>query len=249
MTITIDSTSYRSPNYSDRPSGVSGRISAIVLHDGEGTKRSDLERLLDDSIPEKNRVSAHYYVDRAGNAYELVDPRFEAWHAGASDYQMRSNWNTFSIGIETEHKRGQNWPQVQKDALAELCRMLISRFSIKEQWIAAHKWIAKGRKPDPTDWPDSELHMWINGLYVQPTHSIVGLQADMPCGQGFYDFYNLHGGFAMFGYALTPEAKDIDSLGRECTWMRLERVVFKYVYGEGVHLCLLVEAANKKWLL
>lgn len=251
MTILIDTTSYRSPNYSERPPGVSGHITAIVIHDGEGTKRSDLHRLLDDSVPVKDRVSAAYYVERENprRVYQLVDPRFEAWHAGTSNYLGRTNWNTFSIGIETEHKKGQNWPQGQKDALAELCRQLITQYGIKEQWIAAHKWIAKGRKPDPTDWPDEELRMWIHQLYVLPSYTITGLAGEMTCGQGFHDFYHANGGFNMFGYALTNEATDIDSLGRECTWMRFERVVFKYVYGEGVHLCLLVEAANKKWLV
>lgn len=246
MTLIIDKTSYPSPNYDDRPKG---EISSIVLHDGEGSKQSDLERLTDDTIREALRVSAHYYVDRALNVYQLVDPVKRAWHAGNSSYQGRTSYNDFAIGIETEHKQGQPWAPGLQDKIAELSRYLISTYSIKEQWIVAHKWIAKGRKFDPTNWPDDELHTWVHNLYVQPTTSIEGLAGPMACGQGFYDFYHKNGAFAMFGFALTAEAADVDTLGRECTWMRFERTVFKYVYGEGVHLALLVEAASKKWLL
>lgn len=249
MTLYIDKTSYTSPNYGERPEGMNGVISAIVLHDGEGTRASDLERLTNDSVPMKSRVSAHYYVDRLSNVYQLVEPKYEAWHAGVSDYLGRQRWNEFAIGIETEHKLGQMWPRSQRDTIAELCRELITHYHIQEPWIAAHRWIAPGRKFDPTDWPNAELKVWIHGLYVAPTHLLPGLTGDMTCGQGFYDFYHVNGGFGMWGYALTSEATDIDSLGRECTWMRFERAIYKYVYGEGVHLSLLIEAASKKWLL
>lgn len=224
-------------------------MSGIVLHTGEGTKKSDLKRLTDDSAPPRERVSAHYYVDKKLNVYQLVDPKWEAWHAGVSEYQGRHDWNTFSVGIETEHKQGQAWAPGQQDTIAELCRHLITTYSIKQQWIAAHRWIAPQRKSDPTDWPNDELYMWINNLYVHSTYRLPGIEVDMPCGQGFHDFYYAQGGFSFFGFALTPEAKDVDTINRECTWMRFERAVFKYVYGDGVHLALLVEAINKHWAI
>lgn len=246
MTLDIDATSFPSPNYAERPKG---EVSAIVLHSGEGSKTSDLQRLLDDTVSEKSRVSAHFYVDRLANVYQLVDPSKEAYHAGVSSFLGRDSWNAFSIGIETEHRKGQVWPTAQRKSIEELCRELIPHYAIKEPWIVAHRWIAPTRRSDPSDWPNDELRMWIHGLYVSPTHELPGYVGPMICGQGFYDFYNTRGGFQLFGYALTPEAADIDSLGRECTWMRFERAVFKYVYGEGVHMCLLVEAINKRWAL
>lgn len=248
MPLSIDKTTYRSKNHSPRPQGTV--IDAIVLHDGEGSKKSDLERLTDDSVPMEDRVSAHYYVDRQGRTYELVDPLLEAWHAGKSNYQGRTNWNPFSIGIETEHKRGQDWPIVQKAAIRDLCMTLIARFPIKEQYVAAHKWIAPGRKPDPTDWTDEDLHAFIDSLFTGPANNfhLTGLDGDKLCGKGFYDFYIQHGGFVTFGYALTNETPDIDILGRKCTWMRFERAIFKYVEGEGAHLALLSEAQVKHWI-
>ena len=162
----IDQATFRSPNYSDRPAGVVPDM--IVLHDGEGTKASDLAALCNDRVPLGSRVSAHYYVDRAGHLYELVDPKYEAWHAGKSAWAGRNSLqirNT-SIGIESEHRAGQLWPDVQRAAYADLCRYLIARFPIRHDLIAAHRWIAPGRKFDPTDWPDAELRLWIADLYI-----------------------------------------------------------------------------------
>lgn len=164
MTLTIDTTSHRSPNHSDR---LGADIDMLILHTGEGTKASDLATLLNNRVPIEDRVSSHYYVDRAGNVYELVDPRFAAWHAGASSWLGRGSASIrdHSIGIETEHKRGQTWPAVQREALRQLCLLLIERYDIPQRMVAAHRWIAPGRKPDPTDWLDEELHAWIAALY------------------------------------------------------------------------------------
>lgn len=168
MPLTIDSTTHRSPNSSPRPAGVVPDM--VILHDGEGTKASDLRELLRTDVPLEDRVSAHYYVDRRGNVYELVNPLREAWHAGTSSWQGRGSLEIRrrSIGIESEHKQGQNWPAVQRQAYADLCRYLIGRFPIQQRYVAAHRWIAPNRKFDPTDWPDDELRTWIAALFVAP---------------------------------------------------------------------------------
>lgn len=158
MALTIDRT-LRSPNFDSRPVGTA--IDGIVIHTGEGTRKSDLAELTSPST----KVSAHYYVDRTGHVNELVDPTQRAWHAGVSAYMGRTSWNNFSIGIESEHKQGQDWPAVQKDAYAELVEYLIARYPIKEPYVAAHRWIAPTRKTDPTDWPDRELIPWIDNRF------------------------------------------------------------------------------------
>jgi N-acetyl-anhydromuramyl-L-alanine amidase AmpD len=160
MAFTIDTTSYHSPNYDARPSGTV--IDSIVLHDGEGTKASDLGELLSPS----KKKSAHYYIDRAGHVYQLVDPKYRAWHAGVSAYLGRSNYNNFSVGIESEHKQGQDWPAVQKQGYADLVEYLISQYHIQQRYVVAHRWIAPGRRADPTDWPDSELIPWIAARFT-----------------------------------------------------------------------------------
>lgn len=213
-----------------------------MLHTGEGAKKSDLNELT------KGKVSAHYYVDRVGREYQLVDPKYRAWHAGTSRYQGRTGFNDFSIGVETEHKKGQNWPSVQRASLTKLFKYLIELYHIEQRWVVAHRWIAPNRKFDPSDWHDNELKMWINNLYVKPTHTIPGYPTAMPCGRGFWDFYLLNGSSGMFGLALTPETRDNDTEEVECTYMVFERAIFKYRYGDGVHLALLAEARTKGWI-
>lgn len=169
MAFSID-TSRRTPNTSARRTPPS----AILIHTGEGTKDSDLATLHNprtgdprNGTPQDRRVSSNYYVDRAGNIYELAPPELETWHAGPANYAGITNWNDASVGIETEHKAGQDWPRIQRDALAWLCRYLIQRFNIPKERIAAHRWVAepRGRKSDPSDWSDGELRAWIAALY------------------------------------------------------------------------------------
>lgn len=148
----IDSSSFRSPNHNARPKG---EISAIVLHSGEGTRASDLETLVK-STGEK-AVSAHFYICRDGTIYQLVDVSRRAWHAG------ESNWNDFSIGIECEHKDGQDWPLAQLAAVTALCKMLIGQYGIKAERVVSHRAIAIpfGRRNDPSNWSDLQIGSWV----------------------------------------------------------------------------------------
>lgn len=171
MTFTIKS--YPSPNIDARPAGTD--ISAIVLHTGEGTRKSDLEALTGPNGG--NPVSSHYYVCRNGEILQLADDSMRTWHAGAGVYLGLYNWNNFSIGIETEHKLGQDWPTIQKDALRWLCLQLIAKHGIEQSMIIAHRWLTRppgaSKKYDPTNWPDPSLSAWIAALYVQPLGLLV----------------------------------------------------------------------------
>lgn len=163
MTLAIDTTSWKSPNFSLRRV----KIDMIVLHSGGGSKISDLREL---TAPKPHaldqRVSSHYYVDRAGNIYQLVKDEFEAWHAGVSFWRGRTDLNQYSIGIELEHKddRDKDYPEVQRQALRELCVFLITKHVIQKENIVTHKQIALGRKTDPNEWPD--IQTFIDNLYL-----------------------------------------------------------------------------------
>ena len=150
--MNIDRTSHRSPNHHVR----TRMINSIVLHTGEGTRASDLGWLCNSA----SKVSAHYYVCRDATVYQLVDDNKCSWHAGTVEH------NEAGIGIETEHRQGQDWPAAQRLALVDLCRDLIRAYHIPQSRIVAHRWIAQGRKIDPTDWPDAELKVWIASLYT-----------------------------------------------------------------------------------
>jgi hypothetical protein len=174
VSYSIDTTSYPSNNFSARPGGIAPDM--IVLHDGEGNKDSDLARLRNDRVIMEQRVSAHYYVDRAANVYQMIDPAREAWHAGVSFWDGRHNLNPYSIGIETEHRAGQDWPEAQQRQIGALCSYLISRYHIPQKYVVCHRWVAPGRKSDPTDWPDAPLKAFIASLYAPP----IGPTPDAP---------------------------------------------------------------------
>jgi N-acetyl-anhydromuramyl-L-alanine amidase AmpD len=163
MTLSIDH-SVASPNFNSRPAGV--QPSGIVLHTTEGKWPSDLHWL----ASAKSQVSCHYVISPTGSIYQLVSDDKRAWHAGVGSFLGLSDFNDFSIGIECSHKSGDSWPEVQRTALKDLCRMLIAKYGIDTSRIVAHRWIAPDRRSDPTDWSDVALLAWINEL-VQPEYS------------------------------------------------------------------------------
>jgi hypothetical protein len=156
-----------SKNFNPRPAGCG--IEQLTIHTGEGTLDSDMFALHDTSVPIEKRKSAHAYACRNGDLIEMVKDADEAWHAGYSLWGGRRNVNPWALGIESEHRTGQDWPDVQKQTIADWCKQKIALYHIQQTRIAAHRWIAPDRKKDPSDWPDAELRAWIAGLYVTAT--------------------------------------------------------------------------------
>lgn len=170
MTLAINTTAYRSPNFNDRPTGV--KPNAIVLHTTEGLWTSDIKWLCNPQTSgQYEPVSCHYVISPSGVVYQIVDDAKRAWHAGTGSYLGITDWNNASIGIEVSRKAGQVWTPAQYDALGDLCRMLIAKYDIPQAKIAAHRWIAPQRRSDPTNWADDKLKAWIAGLYA-PTPTV-----------------------------------------------------------------------------
>ena len=90
----------------DHPSAnQDGRVRFLVIHFTDENFQRSLDIL--SRKPEKNPVSAHYLVSRAGESsggrptvLRLVDETQRAWHAGPSRWQGRTGLNDTSIGIE-----------------------------------------------------------------------------------------------------------------------------------------------------
>lgn len=159
MTLQIDTTTYRSPNFNSRPFGQ--KPIALLLHTTEGAWPSDAAWL--SSVA--SQVSSHYVISPQAKVYQLVNDDKRAWHAGVGTYAGFGDWNNISIGIEVSHIENHPWTPGQREVLRELCLILITKYSITQQMIAAHRWIAPARRRDPTDFPDGELKPWIAGLY------------------------------------------------------------------------------------
>lgn len=161
--MTIDATTYHSPNFDKRPNGIAS-VSSLLIHTTEGSFPSDAEWLCNPS----SGVSTHFVISPDGQVYQLVNPELRAWHAGSGNWMGCTDLNDISIGIECSHVQGSAWPAPLLGALDALCRSLIESFDIDKDWVVAHRWYAPGRKTDPTDFPDSELLLFIDQLYTEP---------------------------------------------------------------------------------
>lgn len=142
-----------SPNFNDRPAGVS--IDCIVIH---YTDYLVFEEFMACHLDHASQLSAHYLINDDGTIYQLVADEKRAWHAGISHWNGRDNINHNSIGIELQNggmtykEQFGNWPDytdIQMQALAELIHDLQMRFLIPTEHIVGHNDIAPDRKIDP----------------------------------------------------------------------------------------------------
>ena len=86
---------YKSPNYNFRKK--KAHIKYIIIH--YTAMQTDLEALTH-LCDKKNKVSSHFFINKVGKIYKLVDPKFRAWHAGISFWKGEKDINSNSIGIE-----------------------------------------------------------------------------------------------------------------------------------------------------
>ncbi len=137
-----------SPNAGERRLG--RRPYLVVLHYTGMTSAADAIAWL--ANPE-SRVSCHYVIDGAGRITQMVPEASRAWHAGASHWAGESDINSASIGIEIQnpgHDRGYpDFPPMQMQAIAALCRDIAQRRAIAPEGILAHSDVSPGRKVDP----------------------------------------------------------------------------------------------------
>ncbi|MDR3616522.1 MAG: N-acetylmuramoyl-L-alanine amidase [Candidatus Obscuribacterales bacterium] len=153
-----------SPNFNSRGSAT---VQFLVLHyTAMDTAEAAIQRLCDATI--KDRVSAHYVIDEAGNIYRLVQNNQRAWHAGVSFWDGKTDLNSSSIGIEIANPGNIPYPAAQMEAVKALSKSLIAEFKIRPSYVVAHSDIAPDRKEDP-----GELFDWkglsTSGIGVWPT--------------------------------------------------------------------------------
>lgn len=148
-----------SPNYDERPRNESIRL--IVVHAislppgsfGSEHVADFFTNCLDPKLHPyfetiaTQRVSAHFFIRRAGGIVQFVSCLHRAWHAGISCWHGRERCNDFSIGIELEGDDATAFTAEQYSALAALILALRAQYPIEE--ILGHADIAPARKTDP----------------------------------------------------------------------------------------------------
>ncbi|HSO44466.1 MAG TPA: 1,6-anhydro-N-acetylmuramyl-L-alanine amidase AmpD [Rhodoferax sp.] len=113
------------------------------------------------------QVSAHFFIRRNGELWQLVSCDDRAWHAGASCYRGRNSCNDDSIGIELEGLDGDLFEAAQYETLGSLCAALMQRYPVAH--LAGHEQIAPGRKADPGpgfDWLQLQKNLGLEARYL-----------------------------------------------------------------------------------
>ena len=135
-------------NYSSRKKNKT--VKYIILH---YTGMKNLQSAYGRLISPLSDVSAHYLVSKEGKIYNLLCPRFKAWHAGKSQWKKDKNLNNGSIGIELENKGHDHgytkFTSKQYGSLKELINFLKINYRLNDECILFHSDISPNRKKDP----------------------------------------------------------------------------------------------------
>ena len=139
----------KSLNFSKKPRSLSDIRFLIIHYTGMQSERVSINRLKNP----KSKVSCHYFINRNGIIYRMVDDNKVAWHAGKSKWKNINNLNKYSLGIEIQNKGHfisyQNFPKKQIFSLIKLIKILMNNYKIKKENILGHSDIAPLRKLDP----------------------------------------------------------------------------------------------------
>jgi len=189
-----------SPNIEARSAGKFPRF--LILH---YTGMDSAEKACNWLCVPESKVSCHYLVDEAGGIVQMVGEEMRAWHAGISSWHDEVDINSTSIGIEIQnpgHSGGYpEFPDLQMQAVAALCRDIIARHGILPQHVLAHSDVAPGRKIDPGEKFDWRfLHAHGVGHWVEPAPSSGG--NFLQHGDSGTPVLALQGLLKMYGYGL-----------------------------------------------
>ena len=137
-----------SPNFGPRREGV--KPDCLILHYTGMETGQAAESWL---CASESEVSAHYLVHEDGRIVQMVREGDRAWHAGKGSWKGRCDVNSFSIGVEIVNAGPlggfPEFPDIQIEAVAALCRDICARRAIAPERVLAHSDVAPERKIDP----------------------------------------------------------------------------------------------------
>ncbi len=125
-------------------------VKYIVIH---YTGMKNLKLAYEKLSSANSNVSVHYLISRKGKIFNLLCPKYKAWHAGKSKWKNDSNINNLSIGIELENKGHDfgytSFSKQQYISIKKLIIFLKYNFYILDKNIVNHSDISPNRKKDP----------------------------------------------------------------------------------------------------
>lgn len=87
-------------------------------------------------------VSAHFMIRRDTVIEQYVRVFDRAWHTGSKEDAIElagfQSWNDVSVGYEFEHIPGQDWPEGQLRAGADLIAYFSGQYGIPRDWTVGH---------------------------------------------------------------------------------------------------------------
>ena len=131
---------YRSPRSSERK--IRPSTDFIILHTTEAPARSSLNKVSD-------RGECHYCVTEEGTIYRIVDRDREAFHAGRSMWNGRTDIDKYSIGIECVGYHDKPMSVVQLNAIRDLVKELQRLYRLSDDRVMTHSMVAYG---EPNKW-------------------------------------------------------------------------------------------------
>ena len=153
---------YESDNCDKRPIGI--EVDTIIIHcislpEGKYANNNiiDLFQNKLDIGRDKSfrliaglKVSAHILIRRNGDIIQFVPLNLRAWHAGKSEYNNRTKFNDFSIGIELEGTVSSAFEEKQYLSLIKVISEIKTCYpKVTDNNIIGHSMISPERKNDP----------------------------------------------------------------------------------------------------
>ena len=139
---------YKSPSFDKRKKDSS--LNYIIIH---YSAIKNYKAALSHLSERKNKVSSHFFINKSGEIFYLVDVINRAWHAGRSYWNGIIDINSESIGIEMDnsghHYDFENYTPKQINSLIQLLKYISIKFNINKQNILGHSDISPYRKIDP----------------------------------------------------------------------------------------------------
>lgn len=131
---------YRSPRSPERK--IRPSTDFIILHTTEAPARSSLNKVSD-------RGECHYCVTEDGTVYRIVDRDREAFHAGRSMWNGRTDIDKYSIGIECVGYHDKQMSLIQLYAIRDLVKELKRLYHLGDDRVMTHSMVAYGA---PNKW-------------------------------------------------------------------------------------------------
>ena len=153
---------YESDNCDKRPIGI--EVDTIIIHcislpEGKYANNNiidffqnklDIGRDKSFKLIAGLKVSAHILIRRNGDIIQFVPLNLRAWHAGKSEYNNRTKFNDFSIGIELEGTVSSAFEEKQYLSLIKVISEIKTCYpKVTDNNIIGHSMISPERKNDP----------------------------------------------------------------------------------------------------